>query len=111
MPFKSDKRLKRFYDKLNKLYYENRLSDDTQVGWNDEIGGYGLTIAIDDEETQHKIFMIYVDKKKHFDFRQVLMTIVHEIAHVALYPCMNHRKKFQNELRRLAMLGAFDNLW
>lgn len=39
------------------------------------------------------------------------MTLLHEMAHMALWPDRKHGKKFTAEMLRLAQLGAFDKLW
>lgn len=109
-PLKEDKRLKKYYDNFNRIFFDGKLPRDTRVGWNSEILGYAYTVGIEDTETKHKFFLIYLDKKKHFDTKQVLLTLLHEMAHIHLYPDMKHGKKFDREIIRLAVRGAFKGL-
>lgn len=108
--FKPDKRLKNFYVKANRLWFDGTLPSDTVVGWNSEIPGYGLTLGIEDEDTKHTFYIIYIDKKKHYDFRQSLLTLLHEMAHVKLRST-RHGMKFEEELVRIAIRGGFKGLW
>jgi len=37
--------------------------------------------------------------------------VLHEMAHIHIYPNRNHGKKFQAEMLRLAQIGAFKDVW
>ena len=39
------------------------------------------------------------------------MTLLHEMAHLALPVGVNHGPRFHKEMRRLARLGAFEGSW
>lgn len=108
---KTDKRLQNFFNRANKLYFDGKLPSDTIVSWNDEIPGYGLTVGITDKDTKHTFFHIYIDPEKHVDGRQSRLTLLHEMAHVRLYPDMRHGRRFEQEMIRLAIAGAFKGLW
>lgn len=109
---KADKRLQNFYDRANRLYFDGGLPNDTIVSLNDEIKEkHGLTVGISDDDTKHTFFMIYIHPDMHVTRQQVQMTLLHEMCHVKLYPYMKHGKRFDDEMIRLAVRGAFRDLW
>lgn len=115
--FKSDKRLLYWYRKYNKLYFDNKLPTTILVGWNDEMkadtcaqhNGVGLELA--EDGITLRITVIHLDPKKHVGSTDTRLSLLHEMCHVALFPYDKHGKKFKDEKRRLAMLGALDDLW
>lgn len=102
------KTLRRF----NRNFFDSLLPvDDIRVWWNDGIKDYGLTQSIHDNDTGHLFFDIYIDPNKHHGKNQVYSTLLHEMAHVKLYPWMKHGIRHDEELLRLAIRGAFKGLW
>jgi len=72
----------------------------------------GKTIVVEDDETHQKVLVVTINPvlKKHW--KEVMhMTVLHELAHCRLYPYMAHGKRFNNEMIRLAVRGAFNGLW
>ena len=110
--FKHSPQLKKIYDTYNRKFFNNQLPRDTQIGYNDEIEGkHGLTLGIEDEETHHRFFIIYISPTTHTDMGQKRLTILHEMCHVRLHPLTNHGREFQEEMKRLAMRDAFKEIW
>src|SRR5690348_14172497 len=111
--FKADRRLKNFYDKSNRLYFDGKLPVDTEVGWNEELDTiyYGLTLGFSDEDTKHSFFQMHISTALKGFPEIARLTVLHEMAHIHLYPYMKHGKKFQDEMIRLAVRGAFKGLW
>lgn len=108
---KPDKRLKTRYDRYNKAYFDGTLPGDTKIILSEDLDKYGLTVAIEEEDINHLFFHIYINPKFHYDGRQIAGTLIHEMSHVKLYPYMKHGKKFDEEMKRLAMRDAFRGIW
>lgn len=112
--FHPDKRLQRWADKYDKLYFDSSLGDVT-VGWDDELPAKteGLTIGIQEvDETKLTFFRVGINPSmKEGTTNALLLTLLHELAHVKLYPYMKHGKRFQDEMLRLASRGAMKGLW
>lgn len=114
--FKPDKRLQKFYVKCNKLFFDNALPSDVQVGWLDfppDDEAIGTTATLDEENgvVHHTI---YIDEAIRPLVTVVKLTILHEMCHIKLHPynyCGKKSKKFNDEMLRLAARGAFNGLW
>lgn len=110
--FIASARLKTIYNTYNRKYFDGQLPSETLVGWNDELGPktFGLNISVADEGN-HLLFTISIDPRKHFSSEQYRLTLLHEMCHIKLYPYMKHGKKFNEEMLRLAVRGALNELW
>ena len=56
-------------------------------------------------------FTITLNARYAHDERVIGMTLLHEMAHMALWPYKGHDKRFEKEMQRLALAGAFKGLW
>lgn len=112
--FKPDKRLQNYFDKFNKAYFDGSLHDVT-VGWDDELKELteGLTVAIQEEDdTRMLFFRVNMNVSlKGGTTNVILLTLLHEMCHVKLYPYMKHGRRFQEEMKRLALRDAFKGIW
>lgn len=114
---KQDKRLQRWYEKYNKLYFGSKLPKACVVGWNNELDPgdaaavHGVHFTMAEDGVDWDVVGIHLDAAKHAGAKDARMSLLHEMAHLSLYPYRFHGKKFDMEMRRLAMLGAFDGLW
>lgn len=111
--FKPDKRMQAWFKKYNKWYWDNKLPN-VQVGWANGLSesmAVACTIGVTDDETKHTIFVIYLDPALKPYNNICLLNLLHEMAHVALFPYIQHGKKFDDEMLRLASRGAFDGRW
>lgn len=110
--FKPDRWLKEYYIKANREFFDGKLPD-AQVGWNDDMekAAYGITISVQDDDAKHTSHTIHISKLIKPFWEVSRLTLVHEMAHVKLFPDVRHGKKFQEEMVRLAIRGAFKNLW
>lgn len=119
MPFKSSSSLSHWYKKFNKLYFDDKLPKDVLVGWNDDwpensdacATHIGVKFTRDEDGADHHTELIQLDPKQHLGARDGRLSLLHEMCHVALFPNSTHGIKFKNEKRRVAMLGALDDLW
>jgi hypothetical protein len=100
--------LKRCFHKYNELYFGGLLPD-AVVFWEpafvtrDELG----------ELYQDKgTFVIRIDPSiRNYTKALARMTLLHEMAHMKLWPDIRHGRKFNDEMLRLAQLGALKGLW
>ncbi|MDE2103703.1 MAG: hypothetical protein KGL39_41080 [Patescibacteria group bacterium] len=124
---KPSTRYQRYFNKTNKLYFEGKLPvakvltapllNITQLSqsevedkrqnndWKDA-GEYGLLATNEDEED-----CIILDRGTAV-FHPILtkQTVLHEQIHLKLRPYIGHGAKFKKEVRRIAALGALDDL-
>ena len=109
---RSDRKLRRWYKQYNQKFFDNQLPADAVVSWEDcgpsEIGG---TDRLADGR-----FILAVDPILRYLKLTVVArsTLLHEMAHVKLWessPNHQHGPVFQEEMLRLARLGAFEKLW
>lgn len=113
--FKPSSRLQTIYRTYNRKYFDGELPDIT-VGFNDELVGMYATLAVnvwtsEEDGLEHTVLQIHIDPKRHAGSEQERMTLLHEMCHVKLLPWRHHGKKFEEEMMRLAMRGAFKGLW
>jgi hypothetical protein len=113
--FKPDKKLQRWYNRFNKLYFDGQLPLDVQVGFNELEGMYG-TLAVniwtsEEDGLEHRVLQIHIDPDKHHGSEQLKLTLLHECCHVKLIPWRFHGRRFQEEMKRLAGRDAFKELW
>lgn len=113
--FKPDKRLQKWYQKYNKLYFDNRLPASVTVGWDEEEPDaarvHGVIFTQEDDGIDATVAFIRLDPAKHVGSIDQRQSLLHEMCHLKLLPWQQHGKRFNNEMRRLAMLGALDDLW
>lgn len=109
---KQDYQLSRLYAKFNRLYFDTRLPANPVVGWDSTISSdqWAWTIHDNIEGTQILHIGLNPDLKKlPSQFKRLFL--LHEMAHVAIWPYKHHGKKFQEEMQRLAVRGAFKDVW
>lgn len=63
------------------------------------------------EQLEDLSFVITIDPQwaSSRSFRH--LTLLHEMVHIYIWPCATHGKKFQDEMMRLALDGAFKEIW
>jgi hypothetical protein len=113
--FKPDKRLTGWYDRYNKKYFDGQLPSGVQVGWDEEEPNaarvHGVIFTEEEDGIDKILAFIRLDPTKHVGSMDARQSLLHEMCHLKLLPWSKHGKKFNNEMRRLAMLGALDDLW
>jgi hypothetical protein len=103
-PSKSDRQLKLWYGKFNRLYFEGKLPD-ASVWWEPTHSAYADCNFIDGK------FVIRMNPAICAWTSMAKWTLLHEMVHVKLHPYDKHGKKFHNEMMRLAERGAFTGIW
>lgn len=104
IPSKSDPQLKRWYAKYNRLYFDGQLPD-AAVWWEPLASTYADCNLVEGE------WRIRINPSLSGWTAIWKLTLLHEMAHVNLWPNKRHGKKFHEEMMRLAGLGAFTGLW
>lgn len=108
----SDRQLKHWFDKYNAKHFGGQLPTDTLIYWEPPSDSYGETCPV--YEVEDKKFLIKLDPalKGVPDYFKILL--LHEMVHVKLWPKHpkhQHGQIFQEEMKRLAIEGAFRTLW
>lgn len=103
---RSDRQLRRWYRDYNRRYFGGRLPVDTVCYYSTVDHCYGdcacdaagrFTIRVNPDITSRRC-------SRRF-------TLLHEMAHVAVWPRRTHGKYFDSEMLRLANAGALKGLW
>jgi|SRR5579859_1661437 len=110
---KSNGHLERQYARFNECYFSNELPKDVLVGWDETLHPkfWGLTYAWANEDGSPVMFGIALNPKLKEVKEYKDIVLIHEMSHVKLFPNNTHNKKFQEEMVRLAIAGAFSKVW
>jgi hypothetical protein len=106
------KQLKKYYTRCNELYFANELPKDVEVR-------FDVSVATKDEaqvdtmqrEDGSTYEQILLSPEIKILTRYTKWSILHEMAHMSVSPYDGHGAKFQDEMIRLAMRGAFAKIW
>lgn len=99
-----DRQLRRWYRELNAKWFDGHLLD-VDLLYAPHQGCSGTA----DQDRVGNIILI--NPAYALDARTVKLTLLHEMAHISLWPYRWHGEKFQEEMQRLAQLGAFKRIW
>jgi hypothetical protein len=112
---RSDPYLKRLYNQYNKKYFGNQLPK-IKVHYASpaqfvkrKLGKTTCAATLYDEN--HKPVAIVIKKFKRKAYGYIKSDLLHEMVHVALPFRVDHGPRFQAEMLRLAMAGAFEKVW
>lgn len=110
---KSHGHLRKLYLHYRERYFGNTIPEDVPVCWSGEVSPKDrahLAIRIEDDGTTS--FEIHLDPVLRVlgpDWYK--MALLHEMAHLKIYPKTKHGKLFDAEMFRLAHEGAFNGIW
>jgi len=108
--------LKRLYNQYNKKYFSNRLPNlpllfvtpgEMKKYFGVNRGCCAITCF---KQGTTEPVAIYVSLNCHKSWRYVKSDLLHEMFHVAR-PRAEHGKAFEDEMMRIAKLGAFAGIW
>lgn len=108
----SDRQLKLWYRKYNKLYWNGELPDNTVIYWCPSPGAHADTCPV--FEVADGVFEIKLDPAIQGTVKFWHIMLLHEMVHVRLWPRHpkhNHGKLFEQEKSRIYALGALKKLW
>jgi len=103
----SHPQLMRLFRKFNAKYFDGELPEPLiKYEHITDMKCFGLCEQLADES-----FVITIDSQwaSSRSFRH--LTLLHEMVHIHIWPCATHGKKFQDEMMRLALDGAFKEIW
>lgn len=109
----SDRRLKRWYNSINRRFYAGQLPDDVELWWEPCAGAYAETLEIERAPGAEPQLLIRIDPCLIGMPEIAQIKLRHECIHVAQWGrkrWKDHGKKFQQELDRLYHAGAFRHL-
>jgi predicted metal-dependent hydrolase len=111
----SEPQLLRCYRRFDRLWFNDELPHDILIYY-DAIGrSYGDCQQLEGggawSRTEAGEFIIRVNPSVRGWKAQREWVVLHEMAHIKLYPGTNHGKRFQAEMLRLATVGAFKSIW
>jgi hypothetical protein len=112
--WKTDKYLCDKFNEFNRKYFGNKLIGTVRVGWRKPFveGHAGETIPVKDE---YILLLINPKLRRVGAQNYALSTLLHEMCHVKLWQqgkkVYTHGPLFQNEMKRLARIGAFNTIW
>ena len=98
--------LRGWYLTFNKKHFGNRLPKDLPVVFRKLKGVAGITTF--HPQTNRPL---YIQINKHAGFSTTMLTLLHEMCHVAIPHVRGHGSRFQAEMQRLAKAGAFKEWW
>ena len=103
---KSHPQLMRLFRKFNAKYFDNLLPEPIiKYEHITTMKCFGICEKIEDQ------FIITIDPQwaSTRSFRHI--TLLHEMVHMEIWPLNNHGKLFQDAMVRLALDGAFKEIW
>ena len=113
----SDRRLKRWYNAINKKWFDGQLPANTEV-WYEHVQDACAMVEYDgcdvtfDESTD--TWLIRINPALAWSSRLARFALIHEMVHIAVGiggKRKAHGAKFQYRMMLLAASGAFKDLW
>jgi len=106
--------LKRWFLIYNRRHFRNRLPKDTRVEWSSEIQKIALERVHVHGKTKCSEIgccrsFIRIHPELKTKMAVALMTLLHAMVHLDGH--LTHGPSFQKTMKRLAMKGAFNELW
>ena len=109
-----DRRLRRWFTEFNKKWWNGMLGDgaEIEVYFGTCEGDHGMYAYCEDyADEKVEGFEICIDQLWVTHDRIAKKWLLHEMAHVAVHPYPWEGIIFQNEMKRLALAGAFKGIW
>lgn len=100
-----DRELQKVFREYNRRWFDNSLPDDVDCLFSPVDDCYGLVLQTEGN------WLLQINPKYAMEGRLWRLTLLHEMSHLRLHPYRLHGKKFQEEMKRLAVMGAFRLLW
>lgn len=108
----SDPFLKRWYRIYRTKYFSNALPESKEVDiFYADLPDLHGDCETDDDPPEMDEYRIRVDNRYRTDADISRLVLLHEMAHMHVWPYEGHGEKFQQEMLRLAFAGAFRRLW
>jgi uncharacterized membrane protein YcjF (UPF0283 family) len=114
----SERDLLRWYRTYNDRYFRGALPEEVDILWAPVVDGYAEVDFHRDKHSHSRLhrqeageFVILISPSIAAWTAQWRWALLHEMAHVGLWPYQRHGPRFQAEMLRLAQAGAFRNIW
>lgn len=110
----TDEYLRKWYDKVNRKYFKNKLPKETKVIWRKPfVFGHGAEFVI--FKDGRLLILINPVLRKIGTENYAIQCLMHEMCHLSLW-CQKknpatHGPNFQKEMKRLAAMDAFRTIW
>lgn len=105
----SDPTLLRWFKQFRLKYFPTEFPENVAVMWEPSL------VASEDHaevvEFTDNCFLIRIDPAIRFSTSWTKQVLLHEMSHLEAWPVLNHGKKFQAIMQRLAATGAFKDIW
>jgi hypothetical protein len=102
----SDRQLRRWYNAFNRQWFGDKLPRDTVLLY--EVVNGSQAECVEEICGRH---IIRINPAIAWSSRNARFALIHEMAHIKVGNEHGHGKKFQDEMLRLAQIGALRNLW
>ncbi len=99
------RKLRRWYRDYNHRFFGDSLPADALIECVRIEGCWGRAMVSDGRP------VIHLSPRCRVCRSVAKMTLLHEMAHVKLWPVTTHGPQFQAEMQRLAAAGAMKGLW
>lgn len=107
----SDPTLRRWYMRFNDVFFGGELPLDIPVYWEPATGNLGETFEVENtDEGESPDLAIRLDPCLRFSSMMAKLTLIHEMAHVRIYPYLGHGKPFDAEIKRLCGFREYRKL-
>lgn len=101
-----DRNLRRWYREANARWFGGALPEDVDVLYAPYAGCSAVAMRDAGEN-----FFIQINPAFALDRKMVQLALLHEMAHIALWPYKKHGQRFEDEMLRLAAAGAMRGKW
>ena len=113
--WKASTDLCRLFSRFNKKFFDGKLVGEIRVGWRDPIIKGHAGELIPPIDGKPAIILLNPKLKEINAQKYAMSTLLHEMAHFHLWvqgkSQKTHGPYFQNEMKRLADIGAFKDVW
>lgn len=100
-----DRELQKVYREYNKRWFGGSLPEDVDCLFSPVEDCYGLVWQ------EEGGFLLQINPRYAMEGRLWRLTLLHEMSHIKVHPYRLHGVRFQDEMKRLANMGAFRRLW
>lgn len=104
-----DKRLHRWYRQFNIKWFAGDLPDEVEAFFGPCERDHNMYAFVEDFDRVVG-YELCVDHKWVEDDRITKLWLLHEMAHLKLWPYVTHGERFHQEQQRLAAIGAYKGL-
>jgi hypothetical protein len=116
---KSDPELSKLYSYYRRKFFDNKLpppssiyigydkleNNDSATVWDEEVDFSSKSHLL--EENEEFVILLNIRMKEDNDKTNLRLSLIHEMAHIKLWPYIAHGNPWKQELLRLFNVGAY----